>query len=100
MRRIALYITSTIAGLILLFSYRTSWGPTSSSTVTTTSQNNNGVGIVSGGTPVPTAGGASPDPATSAGASATATPRTPAKLNDATVNGSIAQTIWGPVQVQ
>jgi uncharacterized protein with FMN-binding domain len=100
MRRIALYITSTIAGLILLFSYRTSWGPAASSTVTTTSQNNTGVGIVGGGAPAPNTGGASRDPASSVGPSATATPATSAKLNNARVNGSIAQTIWGPVQVQ
>jgi uncharacterized protein with FMN-binding domain len=94
MRRIALFITSTIAALILLFSYRTSWGP-ASSTASTSQVGNNGVGIVSGGnTSGGSAGSTSTDP------SATPAPSKAAKLSDVTVNGSVAQTMWGPVQVQ
>jgi uncharacterized protein with FMN-binding domain len=99
MRRIALFITSTIAGLILLFSYRTSLGPASSSTVATSQNNNNGVGIVSG--TVPTSGGGSPDPTSGASsAPTTSAPTTATKTGNVTVNGSVAQTVWGPVQVQ
>jgi uncharacterized protein with FMN-binding domain len=98
MRRIALFITSTIAGLILLFSYRTSLGPASSSTVSTSQNNNNGVGIVSG--TVPTTGGASPDPTPGASAAPIPSAPKPANTSNVTVNGSVAQTVWGPVQVQ
>jgi uncharacterized protein with FMN-binding domain len=98
-RRIALFITSTIAGLILLFSYRTSLGPSSGQTVATT-QGGNGVGIVSGGSDPGT--GAATDPGATASTGAGPTPSASPSATGATetVNGSVAQTRWGPVQVQ
>jgi uncharacterized protein with FMN-binding domain len=77
-RRITLFIVSTVASLVLLFSYHTSRGP---SAPTTVAVGPGPVGIVSGGDP----------PAASAAASAT---------KALTVNGIVAQTRWGPVQVQ
>ena len=82
MRRITLFIVSTVASLVLLFSYHTSRGP---SAPTTVAVGPGPVGIVPGGDPV----------ATSASGSAAA-PATKAL----TVNGIVAQTRWGPVQVQ
>jgi hypothetical protein len=77
MRRVTLWIVSTIAAVVLRFSYRTSLGGTK---------------------PAPAAGAAAgivPDGTTSPSASG---PAGSAKF--LTVNGTVAQTRWGPVQVQ
>jgi uncharacterized protein with FMN-binding domain len=79
-RRITLFIVSTVASLVLLFSYHTSRGP---SAPTAVAAGPGPVGIVSDGAPAATSG--------SAAAPATKT---------LTVNGIVAQTRWGPVQVQ
>jgi uncharacterized protein with FMN-binding domain len=77
MRRITLVIVSTLAALVLLFSYRTSTG-----------------GAAPGSTSAAAAPGVVPE-ATPAGSP----PRNPA-VRTTTVNGTVAQTRWGPVQVQ
>jgi uncharacterized protein with FMN-binding domain len=77
MRRITLLIVSTVAALVLLFSYRTSTG-----------------GAVPGSTSAAAAPGVVPD-ATPSGSPT----RNPA-ARTTTVNGTLAQTRWGPVQVQ
>jgi uncharacterized protein with FMN-binding domain len=93
-RRIILFLVSTLAGIIVLFSYRTSWGP--APLARPVAHGVHGPGIVPGtGGPTPPAGptpspGASPDPSQKAGKSNATM----------TVNGSVADTIWGPVQVQ
>lgn len=75
MRRIALWFFGTVAAVVLLFSYRTSTsGPTAGSSQ-----------IVAGAPGVV--------PATSA-------PTVAGGASDILVNGSVAQTRWGPVQVQ
>jgi uncharacterized protein with FMN-binding domain len=77
MRRITLWIVTTIAAVVLLFSYRTSLG-----------------GSVPGATSAAAAPGVVPDtPAPSAS-------RRAESGRDLTVNGTVAQTQWGPVQVQ
>lgn len=103
MRRITLWVVSTVVVVVLLFSYRTSL---SGANTTTTAQNSRGgsgaqaPGIVSGGD----AGGASPDPATTPTPAATGSAKSgstksgPAK--NTVVNGIVADTRWGPVQVQ
>jgi major membrane immunogen (membrane-anchored lipoprotein) len=70
MRRLTLWIVSTIAGVVLLLSYRTSLG----------------------GTPPPPVTGAAPGivPESSG----------PPTAGTLTVNGTVADTRWGPVQVQ
>jgi FMN-binding protein len=73
MRRIVLFVTGTLAGLILLFSYRTSLG---------------GVRPQQG---VAAAPGVVAPPAGSSGGGTG---------NDLTVNGPVADTAWGPVQVR
>jgi hypothetical protein len=85
MRRITLWFIGTVAVLVLLFSYRTSTsGPGNGNAVAGTGS---GAGIVSS-----PAAGAAPTPTGSSG---------PGSNSGAlVVNGSAAQTRWGPVQVQ
>ncbi|MGI5239861.1 FMN-binding protein [Dactylosporangium sp. CA-139066] len=78
MRRITLWLVSTVAVLVLLFSYRTS-------TMGATAPNQPGVVGAAPGV-VPAA------PEASAGASAA--------TGTTVVNGTVVQTRWGPVQVQ
>ncbi|MDT4988329.1 MAG: hypothetical protein QOI74_2423 [Micromonosporaceae bacterium] len=77
MRKITMWFVSTVAAVVLLFSYRTStMGPASAGGSTAAA---GAPGVVSGGDPAAT--------------NQTAT-------TDTVVNGSVAQTRWGPVQVQ
>ena len=88
MRRITMWILSTVVVLVLLFSYRTSLsgaGGTGAVPV-------NVPGLVSGPdaqVPAPAASGAVP-----------ATPAPSSTSKETVVNGTVAQTLWGPVQVQ
>jgi uncharacterized protein with FMN-binding domain len=77
MRRLTLWIVSTIAGVVLLFSYRTSLG----------------------GTPPAPVTGAAPGIVPESSGPAPASPGS-ARTGAMTVNGSVAATRWGPVQVQ
>ncbi|MFI7547000.1 FMN-binding protein [Actinoplanes sp. NPDC049599] len=80
MRRITLLIVSTLAALVLLFSYRTSTG-----------------GALPGTTSAAAAPGVVPD------APSAAPPGSPSRrpaVRTTRVNGTTAQTRWGPVQVQ
>ena len=122
MRRIVIWVTGTIAGLMLLFSYHTS---TQGQMLTTaTAKGAAAAGVVSspaGGSAAPTtavppttAAPPGPDP-TSAGPAAgppapghvpathaptTPVPTTAAPSKDMLVNGQAYQTRWGVVQVQ
>jgi uncharacterized protein with FMN-binding domain len=82
-RRIALVIASTVAGLVLLFSYRTSLGGAVPSAAPT--------GAAAPGVVPETA--TAPSPSTSGGTHAS-------RPETLTVNGTVAQTRWGPVQIQ
>lgn len=74
MRRITLWILSTVSALILLFSYRTSlMGPSGGTSVT----------------PAVAGGGTNGDSIAGAASGA-----------DGSFDGSVAQTRWGPVQVR
>jgi uncharacterized protein with FMN-binding domain len=88
MRRITFAVMSTIAAVVLLFSYRTSLGPVQSVAAPTT-----------GGAPAGIVGGASapPNPNQQQQQPNQQQPQTNAPV---TVNGSTAQTEQGPVQVQ
>jgi uncharacterized protein with FMN-binding domain len=72
MRRITMWLLATFAGLVLLFSYRTST-----------------VGV--GGGTTAAAGGTAPRAAATGGAAGAGT---------GSYDGSVAQTRWGPVQVR
>jgi uncharacterized protein with FMN-binding domain len=90
MRRITMWVVATVCGLVLLFSYRTSLsGPGTSAAGGGTGPGAAPPGIVS----ATTAPSAAPSTASSAAA-----PQPAAR--DVTVNGSVARTRWGPVQVQ
>ncbi|WP_420122671.1 FMN-binding protein [Nakamurella sp.] len=122
MKRIVLWSMSTLTVLILLFGYHTS----TSSRMTTTADSA-AIAPISGGSPATTAGSAATAGAGSSGstgstgggittpsapgsAPSTAAPTTaagstsagstPAAPAASTVTGSVAQTRWGPVQVQ
>jgi uncharacterized protein with FMN-binding domain len=86
MRRVTLMITSTLAAVIMLFSYRTSTRATHVGTAAAP------VGIVTGAAPTPdaTAGKPGRHP----------TEQAPPKPTTITVNGPTAQTRYGPVQIQ
>jgi uncharacterized protein with FMN-binding domain len=80
-RRITFWIMSTVAALVLLFSYRTSTGGSAPVALPSAAQ---APGIVS---------------APSASPSAAAAPKSAATAATV-VNGTVAQTQWGPVQVR
>ncbi len=96
MRRITLWLVSTVAVLVLLFSYRTSTsGPDRGSAATSAGGGAGaGAGIVS----------SAPAPAPSASASSGSGDGTGSGTGSTTgsvvVNGSAADTRWGVVQVQ
>jgi uncharacterized protein with FMN-binding domain len=90
MRRITLWLFSTIAALVLLFSYRTSTSSAVGTAVAATAPATQ-----------PTTTGASPSP--SASSSAAAKSSSPTATNSSsgtkTYTGSTASTRWGDVQV-
>ncbi|SDS33661.1 Uncharacterized protein, contains FMN-binding domain [Friedmanniella luteola] len=102
MRRIVLWLASTVTVVVLLFSYHTSTdsaatapASTASSRPTSSAAAGSGSGTGgsgSGGSPVPTPT-ASPTPSPSSTASS-------AGQASGTYTGTVAQTRWGPVQVQ
>jgi uncharacterized protein with FMN-binding domain len=89
LRRITLMITSTLAAVIMLFSYRTSTRGTNVATADTTAAP---AGIVTGAAPTPDVKAGKPG--------SHPTKKAPAKPSSSTVNGPTEQTRYGPVQVQ
>jgi uncharacterized protein with FMN-binding domain len=88
MRRITLWMLSTVAALVVLFSYRTStMGP-------------GGDTAVVAAAPAPARPGTSPSPTASTGSTGSS-PSTGStgSSRDGTYSGSVAQTRWGPLQV-
>ena len=92
MRRITLWLFSTVVVMVLLFSYRTSLGGSGTATAVpqtrqvTPAPSTSGGGTSGGGTSGGTSGGGTSTSGTSAGGTKT-------------YPGSVAQTRWGPVQV-
>jgi hypothetical protein len=96
-RRITLWIVSTIAALVLLFNYRTS--SMGVSAATSAAAGDNRPGIVSS----PPAAGPPATGSVDPGGAATATPgpsAAPPQGGALLVNGTVARTRYGPVQVQ
>ncbi|GAA2585227.1 FMN-binding protein [Winogradskya consettensis] len=79
MRRISLWLFSTVAALVLLFSYRTSTGDAAPATP------------VAAAAPVVPTTAPAPEPSGTSSASGSGASKT--------YTGSVAQTQWGPVQV-
>ena len=107
MRRITMWLVATVCGLVLLFSYRTSTMGASGGPATVAhapgTAGGNAPGIVSGAAPpaTTTPPPAAPSPGPAIPSPAPASPSPSRKTGqDLVVNGSVAQTRWGPVQVQ
>jgi uncharacterized protein with FMN-binding domain len=94
MRRITMWFVSTVAAVVLLFSYRTSTsGPAAASGAAAGAAGAQAPGIVSGhSTPGPSSPGPTPTSGSSGGGSSGS--------GQTVVNGTVADTRWGPVQVQ
>jgi uncharacterized protein with FMN-binding domain len=104
MRRITMWFTATVVIVVLLFSYRTSLGAGRAPARTSDGGSDAGAnapGIVSGptGSPAPTTG-AAPDGSTPTGPAPTTGSAPTGGSGNTVANGTVAQTRWGPVQVQ
>ncbi|HEY7176093.1 MAG TPA: FMN-binding protein [Micromonosporaceae bacterium] len=88
MRRIAYWLVSTAVLLVLLFTYRTSLsGPTSAQ-------------VVAGGTQAPGLVPATTPPSTPKAGRSRQPQTTHAPASGVSANGTVVDTVWGPVQVQ
>jgi uncharacterized protein with FMN-binding domain len=106
MKRIVLWLMSTLTVLVLLFGYHTS----TSSTAAAQGARSSVQAPVSGGTSTSSsAGSAAASPSSAAAAapssaaaasSSSAAAAAPSTATASTVTGTVAQTRWGPVQVQ
>jgi uncharacterized protein with FMN-binding domain len=81
-RRVVMWFAGTAVALVLLFSYRTSTGAGTTAVAAGPARGQQAPGVVA--TAPPPGGSASP----------------PATENSVVVNGTVADTRWGPVQVQ
>jgi uncharacterized protein with FMN-binding domain len=97
MRRITLWVLSTLSALVLLFAYSTSTsGPQATSNPTSIySSSTSGESDTSGST-----GSSGTSGSGSTGGSAAAPASGSTSAGTKTVTGSVAQTQWGPVQVR
>ncbi|MFF5228763.1 FMN-binding protein [Dactylosporangium sp. NPDC000521] len=97
MRRITLWLLSTLAAVVLLFSYRTSLGSTATVATGPGSASGSGSGTTGNGT---TSGGTTSGGVTSGG-SGTGGDNTGggAATGGTTYNGSVVPTRWGDIQV-
>ncbi|MGC1215810.1 MAG: FMN-binding protein [Micromonospora sp.] len=92
MRRITMWLLSTVAALVLLFSYKTStMGPGGESS--TIAAGSGSAGSSWSSTDNGSTGSGSSSGSTSSGSGSTSS-------GSGTVTGSVAQTRWGPVQVK
>jgi uncharacterized protein with FMN-binding domain len=106
MTRIVLWLMSTVTVLVLVFGYHTSTSSTGTAAGGRSSLAvplSGGTGAVSGSAAAPTSGSGS-DPSAgsspSAGSAGAASPTAGTSATSGTVTGDVAQTRWGPVQVQ
>ena len=93
MRRITIWLLSTVAALVLLFSYRTSTMGAGGGTSAIASGSDGPAGSGSSWTGTDDGSGSSSGGGTSSGGSGTSS-------GSGTATGSVAQTRWGPVQVR
>ena len=94
MKRISLWVLVTLSCLVLLLGYRTSTSSTSASTASSSFEASTASGTSGSSSTSGSTGTGSTSGSTSSGSSgSTSTAAT-------TVTGSVAQTQWGPVQVQ
>jgi uncharacterized protein with FMN-binding domain len=90
MRRITLWLFSTVAALVLLFSYRTS-----------TDSAGTGTSAAAATAPAPSGTTGTPSPTTTSGSGSSSGSSSGSGTSNGTrtYSGSVAQTRWGPVQV-
>ena len=94
MRRIILWLASTVTIVVLLFGYHTSTNKTSAAAVTSSASS---TATTSSSEPSSSSSSSSSSPTSSSStSSSTSSGSTEAK----TYTGAVAQTRWGPVQVQ
>jgi uncharacterized protein with FMN-binding domain len=100
-KKIVLWLMSTLTVVVLLFGYHTSTSstqasasPDSSAVAPVQGSTDSGTSTTSGSDSTSAASSAAPSSAAAAG------PSTSATGTSSTVTGSVAQTRWGPVQVQ
>ena len=96
MKKIVYALMATVTGLVLLFSYRTSTVPESTSALADAPSS--GVATVPKTTPSPSASASSGSSSTSSGSSSAQT--SSSGLTDGTFTGQVANTRFGPVQAQ
>lgn len=96
MKKIVYALMATVTGLVLLFSYRTSTVPESTSAFADAPSS--GVATVPKTTASPSASASSGSSSTSSGSSSAQT--SSSGLTDGTFTGQVANTRFGPVQVQ
>jgi uncharacterized protein with FMN-binding domain len=97
MRRISLWVLSTLSALVLLFGYHTSTSGVQATTSAPTSLYSSSSSKQSGST---SGGSSSSSGSESTGGTGTASSGGSSSSDGKTVTGSVAQTRWGPVQVQ
>ncbi|UQU61706.1 FMN-binding protein [Couchioplanes caeruleus] len=97
MRRITLWLFSTVAALVLLFSYRTSTDGTAAATAVAEAPLTAATEPPAASSPSPSPSAPSSSPAPSPSSSSRAS--SPSSAAARTYTGSVAQTRWGPVQV-
>ena len=97
MKRISLWVLVTLSCLVLLLGYRTSTSSTSASTASSSFEASTASGTSGSSSTSGSTGTGSTSGSTSSGSSGSSGSTSTAAT---TVDGSVAQTQWGPVQVQ
>ena len=102
MKRIVIWLASTITVVVLLFGYRTSTNDTTSASAISSIEIPYSSGNAAPSTAIApnTATGSSTSPSPATGSSAVPSSTPSSGVAAATYLGSVAQTRWGPVQVQ
>jgi uncharacterized protein with FMN-binding domain len=104
MRRITIWLFSTVAALVLLFSYRTSTNGSTAAAPAAALPRATGTTTTPGESPTPApsasaSGSAGGDGSTGSSAGASSPPTGTSSTGTKTYNGSVASTRWGDVQV-
>lgn len=99
MKRVALAIFGTVAGLVMLLNFKTHTSTASIPAAVATTGPNTG-GTSSGSTPAASTPSASASATSTSGASGTSASKAASSTGTKTVTGDSVDTQWGPVQVQ
>ena len=100
MKRISLWVLVTLSCLVLLLGYRTSTSSTSASTASSSFEASTASGTSGSSSTSGSTGTGSTSGSTSSGLSGSSGSSGSTSTAATTVDGSVAQTQWGPVQVQ